>query len=64
MSIWQLFKSKVQLNKSEIYMNVTFSFHSSEGALSYAALFFWVTRKFTDKSTRSQVNSRTGQLVD
>jgi len=49
---------KVQLNKCEIYVNMTFTFYSL-----YSALFFWVTRQFTDK-TRSRVNSRTGHLAD
>ena len=49
------FKTKVQLNKCEIHMNVTFTFHSHQRTpLSYSALFFWVTGQFSDKPTRSQ----------
>jgi len=50
-------------------MNVTFTFHSPEGATVIFVLFFWVTGQFADKPTHSQksihglVNSRTRQVV-
>jgi len=48
------FKTKVQLNKCEIHMDVIFTFHSPEGTTVVFGLFFWVTGQFADKPTRSQ----------
>jgi len=50
------FKTKVQLNKCEIHMDVTFTFHSPEGATGYQA-----SLGAPDTSVEFQrVNSRIG----
>jgi len=59
------FKTKVQLNKCEIHMDVKFTFHSPEGATVIFGLVFLGNRTvYRQSNSQSKVNSRTGELVD
>ena len=63
------FTTKVQLNKCEIHMDVTFMFHSPEGATVIFGLVFLGNRTICDKPTRSQsidglVNLQTSQVAE
>jgi len=53
------FKTKVQLNKCEIHMNVTFTFHSPEGATVIFGLVF-----LGNRTIYWQTNSQSSQFTD
>jgi len=62
------FKTKVQLNKCKMHMDVTFTFHSPEGASVIFGLVFLGNRTIC-RQTRSQsidglVNLRTSQVAE
>jgi len=53
------FKTKVQLNKCEIHMNVTFTFHLPEGTTVIFGLVFLVNRTIC-----RQTNLQLSQFTD
>jgi len=53
------FKTKVQLNKCEIHIDVTFTFHSPEGATVIFGLVF-----LGNQTICRQTNSQSSQLTD
>jgi len=64
MATVQLFKTKVQLNKCEIHMNVTFTFHSPEGSTVVIGLVFLGNRTICRQTNSQSAKSWTGKLAE